>query len=348
MDLAAVVRNQQMSQRAKIFVTRQLPGGAIDVFKAWTDTEIWLEDGPPPREALLQKVADIDGLLCLLTDKIDAELLDRAPRLRVVSQMAVGYDNIDVAACTARKIPVCNTPGVLHETTADLAFALILAVARRIVEADRFTRAGQWKTWSPTLLTGADVYQARLGIVGMGQIGYAVARRAAGFNMQILYAHPRPHEEAESRFGARRLPLDELLHLSDFVTLHVPLRPETRHLIGSRELAQMQPTAYLINTARGPIVDQVALHSALQDGLIAGAGLDVFETEPVPADEPLLKLDNVVTLPHIGSASIRTRALMAIMAAKNLAFALSGGGNIHCVNPEALGEEAQRRVIRPV
>src|SRR5579871_4373215 len=198
-----------MSVRPKVFVTRQLPDG-ITVFNAWTDTEVWPEDGPPPREALLRKVADIDGLLCLLTDKIDAELLDRAPRLRVVSQMAVGYDNIDVAACTARKIPVCNTPGVLHETTADLAFALILAVARRIVEADRFTREGSWRTWSPMLLTGHDVHHATLGIVGMGQIGYAVARRARGFDMPILYTHPRPHEEAERRLGARRVSLEEL------------------------------------------------------------------------------------------------------------------------------------------
>jgi glyoxylate reductase len=321
-----------MSGRPKVFVTRQLPAETLETVRAVAETEVWPEPMPPPRRVMLEKAADIDGLLCLLTDKIDAELLDRAPRLKVVSQMAVGYDNIDVAACTARKIPVGNTPGVLAETTADLAFALILAVARRVVEADEFTREGSWKTWSPMLLTGQDVHHATLGIVGMGQIGYAVARRAWGFDMSILYTHPRPHEEAERTLGARRVPLEELLAQSDFVSLHVPLKPETRHMIGEKQLYLMKPTAYLINTARGPIVDQEALFSFLAQDRIAGAGLDVFESEPVPAGEPLLKLDNVVVLPHIGSASVATRTRMAVLAATNLVAGLEDRPLPHCVN----------------
>jgi lactate dehydrogenase-like 2-hydroxyacid dehydrogenase len=322
-----------MSGKPTAFITRQLPEEAQQIVCAAADVEVWPEDLPPPREILCQKAAQVEGVLCLLTDKIDAALLDRAPRLRVVSQMAVGYDNIDVAACTARNIPVGNTPGVLAETTADLAFALILTVARRIVEADQWTRAGEWKTWSPMLLTGRDVYRSTLGIVGMGNIGYAVARRAAGFDMPILYAHPRPHEEAERQLGARRVSLEELLAQSDFVSLHTPLSATTRHLIGPAQLALMKPTAYLVNAARGPIVDQKALYAALTSGVIAGAGLDVFEVEPVPADEPLLHLSNVVTLPHIGSASIATRTHMAILAAENLVAGLQGRLLLHCVNP---------------
>jgi glyoxylate reductase len=322
-----------IGERPKVFVTRQLPLTAMNLVHAVAEAEVWSEPMPPSRAVMLQNVANADGLLCLLTDKIDAELLDHAPRLKVVSQMAVGYDNIDVAACTVRHIPVGNTPGVLHETTADLAFALILAVARRIVEADAFTREGSWRTWSPLLMTGRDVHHATLGIVGMGQIGYAVARRAWGFDMPILYTHPRPHEEAERVLGARRVPLEELLAQSDFVSLHVPLKPETRHMIGEKQLALMKPTAYLINTARGPIVDQEALFAALAGDQIAGAGLDVFETEPVPNNEPLLSLDNVVVLPHIGSASLTTRTRMAVLAAENLVAGLEGRTLPHCVNP---------------
>jgi glyoxylate reductase len=242
----------------------------------------------------------------------------------VVSNLAVGYDNIDVPACTARGIRVGNTPGVLTETTADLAFALLMATARRIVEAERFLRDGKWKTWSPMLLTGRDVHHATLGIVGMGRIGYEMAKRAHGFDMTVLYADVRPHEAAERDYGARRLPLDELLAQSDFVTIHTPLLPETRGLIGAEALARMKPTAILVNTSRGPVVDQAALYEALKNGVIAGAGLDVFEVEPLPMDSPLLTLENVVLAPHIGSASIATRTRMSVLAAENLVAGLRG------------------------
>ncbi|HLV79988.1 MAG TPA: D-glycerate dehydrogenase [Chthonomonadaceae bacterium] len=315
----------------KVFVTRALPEEALRRVREVADVEVWPEEMPPPRETLLQKVADVDGLLCLLTDKIDAALLDAAPGLRVVSQMAVGYDNIDVAACTARGIPVGNTPGVLTETTADLAFALLLTTARRIVEADAFTRSGKWQTWSPMLLTGQEVHHATLGIVGMGRIGYEMARRGRGFEMPILYAGS-PNPAAERDFGVRRVDLDTLLSLSDFVSLHTALTPHTTHLIGADHLARMKPTGILINTARGPVVDQVALVAALQAGQIAGAGLDVYEVEPLPPDDPLLRLDNVILLPHIGSASIATRTKMAVLAAENLVAGLEGRPLPHPVN----------------
>jgi glyoxylate reductase len=307
-----------------VYVTRVIPEEGLKLVEAAASVEVWPEEGPPPREVLLEKVRDVDGLLCLLTDRIDAELLDRAPRLRVVSNLAVGYDNIDVPACTARGIRVGNTPGVLTETTADLAFALLMATARRIVEAERFLRDGKWKTWSPMLLTGRDVHHATLGIVGMGRIGYEMAKRAHGFDMTVLYADVRPHEAAERDYGARRLPLDELLAQSDFVTIHTPLLPETRGLIGAEALARMKPTAILVNTSRGPVVDQAALYEALKNGVIAGAGLDVFEVEPLPMDSPLLTLENVVLAPHIGSASIATRTRMSVLAAENLVAGLRG------------------------
>jgi glyoxylate reductase len=255
---------------------------------------------------------------------VDAALLDAAPKLRVVSQMAVGYDNIDVAACAARGIAVGNTPGVLTETTADLAFALLLATARHLPAAERYLRAGKWQTWSPMLLTGPDVHHTTLGVVGMGRIGYEMARRAHGFDMRLLYSSPNRSEEAERDFGARRVDLDTLLAESDFVSLHTPLNAATRHLIGAAQLARMKPTAVLINTARGPVVDQAALADALRDRRLAAAGLDVFEAEPLPLDDPLLTLDNVVLLPHIGSASIATRTKMAVLAAENLVAGLEG------------------------
>lgn len=308
----------------KVFVTRQLPEEALQIVRAAADTEVWPGELPPPRATLLEKVADLDGLLCLLTDRIDVELLDRAPKLKVVSQMAVGYDNIDVAACAARGVAVGNTPGVLTETTADLTFALLLATARRIVDADRFTRSGAWKTWSPMLLTGPDAHHATLGIVGMGRIGYEVAKRARGFDMTVLYTDVRRHEAAERDFGARFTDLDTLLSESDFVTVHTPLTPETRHLMGAAQFARMKPTAIFINTSRGPVVDQAALYDALAHGRIAAAGLDVYEVEPLPNDDPLLALDNAVLLPHIGSASVATRTKMALLAAENLVAGLEG------------------------
>lgn len=308
----------------KVYVTRILPEDGMEKIRAFAETEVWPEDGPPPRHVLMEKVRDIDGLVCLLTDRVDDTLLSHATRLRVISQMAVGYDNIDVAACTARGIKVGNTPGVLTETTADLAFALLMATARRLPEGDRAVRSGQWRTWSPLYMAGQDVHHATIGIVGMGRIGYEMARRASGFQMTILYTDQRPNEHAERDFGARRVDLPELLQQSDFVTLHTPLLPETTRLIGARELAMMKRTAILINTSRGPVVDQKALYEALRDGVIAAAGLDVFEVEPLPLDDPLVTLDNVVLLPHIGSASIATRTRMAVIAADNLIAGLKG------------------------
>jgi glyoxylate reductase len=317
--------------RPRVFVTRRLPGGALERLRTVAEVDVWQEDLPPPREALLAGVSEADGLICLLTDRIDAEVLDAAPRLRVISTMAVGYDHIDIAAATARGIPVGNTPGVLTETTADLAWALLLATARRVVEGDRFVREGRWRTWDPNLLLGYDVHGATLGIVGMGAIGQAVARRAAGFGMRVLYTR---RSETDAAIGAR-VTLVDLLRESDFVSLHVPLTDETRHLIGERELRVMKPTAILINTARGPVVDQEALARALREGVIAGAGVDVTEVEPIPPDDPLLSAPNVVILPHIGSASHATRARMADMAVENCIAGLEGRPLPHCVNPEA-------------
>jgi glyoxylate reductase len=271
----------------------------------------------------------------MLTDPVDAAVLDAGKRLRFVAQMAVGYDNVDVAAATERGILVTNTPGVLTETTADLAFALLLAAARRVVEGDRLTRTGGWKTWHPSFLLGQDVHGATLGIVGLGQIGLAVARRARGFDMRILYHDRRQHPQAEAELALEYVDFDRLLRESDFVTLHVPLLAETRHLIGERELALMKPSAVLVNAARGPVVDQRALYAALKERRIAAAGLDVAEVEPVPLDDPLLTLDNVVITPHIGSASVATRAKMAEMAVESVLQALRGGLPSHCVNPEA-------------
>lgn len=308
----------------KAFITRALPDAALDIARTAAEIEVWTGELPPPREELIERAADADGLLCLLTDRIDAELLGRAPRLRVVSQMAVGYDNIDVAACTARGIRVGNTPGVLTETTADLAFALLMAAARRITEAERYLREGNWQTWSPMLLTGPDIHHATLGIVGLGRIGYEVARRARGFDMRILYTNRTPNEAAERDFGAVRVDLDTLLAESDFVSVHTPLTPETRHLFGAAEFAKMKPSAVFVNTARGPVVDQKALYEALRDRRIAAAGIDVFENEPLPMDDPLLSLDNVVLVPHIGSASIASRTRMAVLAAQNLVAGLRG------------------------
>lgn len=316
----------------RAFVTRRLPEEALEIARSAAEVEVWPDELPPPRSMLLEKAAAADGLLCLLTDAIDAALLDRAPKLRVVSQMAVGIDNIDIPACTARGISVGNTPGVLTETTADLAFALLMAAARRITEGERCLRSGLWKTWSPMLLTGPDVHHATLGIVGLGRIGYEVARRAFGFEMRILYTNRTRNEAAERDFGAEFVDLNILLAESDFVSMHTPLTPETRHMIGPAEFTKMKPTAVFVNTARGPIVDQRALYEALRDCRIAAAGIDVFEVEPLPMDDPLLTLNNVVLVPHIGSASIATRTKMAVLAAENLVAGLMGDPLPHPVN----------------
>ncbi len=307
----------------------------MDALAAVEGVEVWPDELPAPREVLLAKVRDAEGILSLLTDRIDSEVMDAAPKLRVISNMAVGYDNIDVAAATSKGIYVGNTPGVLTDTTADLAFALMLAVARRLVEAADYVRQGLWKTWLPNLFLGSDVHHATLGIIGLGRIGYEVARRAKGFDMRIVYFSRSRKLDAERELGVSFAPLDDLLREADFVSLHVPLTDETRHMIGERELALMKPTAILVNTSRGPVVDHKALYNALATGRLGGAGLDVTDPEPIAPDDPLLRLPNVVVLPHIGSASRGTRLKMAMLAVENLKAGLRGEMPPHCVNPEA-------------
>lgn len=289
------------------------------------------------RDELLEGVRGADALLCLLTDTIDDELMAANPQLKVISNYAVGFNNIDIKAATKRGIPVCNTPGVLTDATADLAWTLLMSTARRVVEGDAFVRQGKFKGWGPMLLLGADITGKTLGIVGMGRIGQAVAKRAKGFDMTILYHDVAPVPQAEEAFGAKYVELDELLKESDFVTLHAPLLPSTHHLIGEQQLQLMKKTAILVNTARGPLIDEKALVKALQNRVIAGAGLDVFEEEPQLAPG-LAELDNVVLLPHLGSATVETRSKMAVLAAKNLLAVLDGETPPHCVNPEVLAK----------
>ncbi len=319
----------------RVFVTRELPGDQFAALRSdpQFQLDIWPGDFPPPREDLLDRVRGADGILCLITDRIDNAVLAAAgAQLRVVSQMAVGVDNVDVDACTARGIPVGNTPGVLTETTADIAWALILAAARRVVESAEFVKRGDWKTWGPLLMAGVDVHDRTLGVVGFGQIGQAVARRAQGFGMRTLYWNRTPRPEQAAQLGAQLRSLDQLLAESDFVSLNVALTDDTHHLIDAAALATMQPGAILINTARGPIVDEAALADALRDGRIAGAGLDVTEVEPIDPASPLLTMNNVVVLPHIGSASLATRAKMADIAVANLRAALADQPMPHRVN----------------
>ncbi len=321
----------------RAYVTRRIADQALALIQAHAEVEVWPEaEAAVPREEILAHVRDADGLLSLLTDRIDAEVMEAGPRLRVISNFAVGVDNVDVAAATARRILVCSTPGVLTETTADLTWAVLLAAARRIPEAERYLRDGRWRAWSPQLMLGQDVHGATLGIIGFGRIGQAVARRAQGFAMRVLYHDPERKPELEAALGAQYVDLGTLLRQSDFVCIHTPLTEQTRGLIGRAELAKMKPTAILINTARGPVVDQGALAEALRERRLAGAGLDVFAEEPLPMDDPLLALDNVVLLPHIGSASVATRTRMAMMAAENLIAGMNGERPPYPVNPEVL------------
>ena len=305
----------------KVFVTRALPGGAIDRLTAEHEVEAWPERLPPPRDEILARVREVEGLLALLTDRVDAELMDAAPNLRAISNYAVGVDNIDVEAATARGIPVGNTPGVLTDTTADLAVALMLGIARRLVDGDAYVRRGEWRTWEPDQLLGHDLHAATVGIVGFGRIGQAVARRLEGFESTVLHT---------SRSGG--VAFEELLERSDFVSVHTPLTPETRGLIDAEALQRMKPTAYLVNTARGPVVDTDALAAGLHAGEIAGAALDVTDPEPLPADHPLLDAPNLLVLPHLGSATHATRERMADMAVDNLLAGLRGEHMPHQVN----------------
>jgi glyoxylate reductase len=325
--------------KPRVLVTRIIPDEGLDPVREGCDVDLWEDELPPPRDELLSRVEGVDGLLSLLTDTVDDELLDAAgPQLKVVSNFAVGFDNIDVGACTRRRIPAGNTPGVLTETTADLAFALLMAAARRIPESVDYVRAGQWKTWGPMLLMGVDVHGATLGIVGFGRIGREMARRGRGFGMRILYHDVQAASaEDEAELGAQRVEMDELLGESDFVTLHVNLTDETHHLMDADALAAMKRTAVLVNTSRGPVVDHAALGAALRDGTIFAAGLDVTEPEPLPADHPLVMLPNCVVLPHIASASRTTRGRMAAMAAANLLAGLRGERLPTPINPEVYG-----------
>jgi glyoxylate reductase len=311
---------------------------ALDKIAQATEMEVWPEELPPPYEVLLEKARDAEGLATLLSDRIDAALMDTAPKLKVVSNMAVGYDNISIAEATKRHIVVSNTPGVLNETTADHAFTLLMAAARRVVEAANYTSKGQWKTWGPKILLGQDINNATLGIIGLGRIGVEVAKRGRGFNMKALYYDEiRRSEEEERQFGVEYIPeLAKLLSTADFISVHVPLLPQTHHLIGAAEFALMKPTAIFINTSRGPVVDQRALYEALKSGQIFAAGIDVTEVEPIPPDDPLLTLDNIIITPHIASASFTTRKNMALMVAENLLAGLRGQTPPNCVNPEAL------------
>ena len=322
----------------RVFVTRLMNQEALDTIGQETEMEVWPDELPPPPDVLVNKIGNVEGILTNIMDRVDSDLLGAGPRLRVVSQVAVGVDNIDVPAATARGIPVGNTPGVLSSATADLTFALIMSAARRVVEADRWVRAGNWRlAFHPNHWLGADLVGATLGIVGMGKIGLEVAKRAAGFDMEVLY-HSRTqklHEEWLHKM--EYVDLSTLLRRSDFVSLHVPLTPETRHFIGKVELETMKPTAILINVARGPVVDPAALYTALKEGRIAGAALDVTEPEPIPPDDPLLTLENLVLTPHIGSAGMESRRSMCMLAAKNLLAGLKGERLVHCVNPEVYG-----------
>lgn len=321
--------------KPKVYVTRQLFPEAMEILEHHADVEVFEGvDNSIPRALLLSKVRDVDGLLPLLTDKIDTEVMDAGRELKVISNYAVGYNNIDLEAATERGIYVTNTPGILTDTTADCAFALLMAVARRIPEADHHIRAKRWiHAWGPKMFIGSDVHGKTLGILGLGRIGSAIAKRARGFDMRLVYNDVRRREDLERELGVMYKSRDQVLREADYVSLHVPLTPETHHMIGAKELAMMKENAFLINTSRGPVVDEEDLYEALRDGVIAGAGLDVFEEEPLSHDSPLLGLDNVVLTPHIASGSIETRTRMAVTAASNLVSVLQGREPLNLVNP---------------
>jgi glyoxylate reductase len=322
----------------KVFVSRILPDDGLERIHQIADAEVWQEETPPPYEVLLNKVKGVDGLVCLLTDRIDGNLMDVAgSQLKVISQMAVGFDNVDANAATERGIPVGHTPGVLTDTTADFAFTLMLSAARRVVEGERYVKEGRWKTWGPTLLMGHDIWQATLGIIGFGRIGQGMAKRASGFEMRMLAYDPAADDKVAKELGVELRPMDKLLAESDFVSVHVSLTPETRHLIGEREFKLMKRSCVLVNSARGPVVNPKALYDALKNGGIAYAALDVTEPEPIEMDDPLLTLSNCLIVPHIASSSLATRNKMASMAAANLEAGLKGERLPNCANPQVYG-----------
>lgn len=316
--------NQQNIEKPKVLVTRRLPDVILAEYKKQADVEVWDEETPIPYNIMLEKVRGKEGLVCLLSDKVDQKVIDAGASLKVISTIAVGFDNIDIQEAAAHGIRVGNTPGVLTDATADLAFSLLMAAARRLGEGMDYVRQGKWKTWGLTLLMGQEVYGRTIGIIGMGRIGQAMAKRAKGFNMRILYSGHHRVGQLEEDLKAEFCPLDDLLRESDYISLHANLKDETRGLIGEREFNLMKPTAILINTARGAMVDQDALYHALKDGKIAYAALDVTDPEPMSPDDRLLTLPNIIVVPHIGSATVNTRMTMCRMALQNLAAGLKG------------------------
>lgn len=325
----------------KVFITRKIPQPGLDLLKKEFTIDVNPYDRVLTKEEIIEGIKGKDGLLCLLTDLIDKDVIHAEPNLKMIASYAVGYDNIDIAAATMRGIPVSNTPGVLTETTAELAWALLFSIARRIAEGDVFTREGKFKGWAPLLMLGQDVTKKTLGIIGAGRIGTAFALKSKGFDMKVIYTDEQRNEQLERKLGAKKVPLSELLKESDFVSIHVPLTKATHHLIGEKELKMMKKTAILLNTARGPIIDEAALIKALKEHWIFGAGLDVYEHEPkIP--EGLKKLDNVILQPHTGSGTIETRTKMALMAAENLIEGLKGNIPPNCINKEVFQKKTTK------
>ena len=330
-----------VQRRPRVFVTRRIFPEAQELLSAAAETEVWPDDLPPSPEYLRSKVEDVDGLMTNIMDRVDAELLARGRRLKVVSQLGVGVDNVDLEEATKRGVLVGNTPGVLAKATADIGFALLMSAARRVSESERWLRAGNWQIqYHPMFWLGQEIHGSTLGIIGMGQIGLEMAKRARGFDMNVLYYSRTRKPELEAQYGLRYVGPDALLAESDFVSLHVPLAPETRHYIGERELRQMKSTAILINVARGAVVDPKALYTALKEGWIKAAATDVTDPEPINLDDPLLTLDNLVVTPHIGSASVDSRLATCMLAARNIIAGIEGRRLDACANPqvyEALG-----------
>lgn len=311
--------------KMKVFVTREILPEGIKILKKNFDVDVWTEYAPPSKEIIKERIKDADAVLTMLSDKIDAEIINSAPKLKVISQLAVGFDNIDLKAAKARGIYVTNTPDVLTDASADFSFAQMLAITRRVVEADKYVRAGNWKVaWHPSMMLGGTLRGTTLGIIGAGRIGQAMAKRGKGFDMKILYFSRSAKPDFEKECGAQRVDLDTLLKQSDFVSLHVPLNDQTRGLINAEKLALMKKTAYLISNARGPVIEENALYNALKNHQIAGAALDVFCTEPTPADNPLLELDNIIVAPHISSGNTETRTRMSVMCAEDITAVLLG------------------------
>jgi len=318
----------------RIFICRKIPYAGLEMLRDSCEIDMWENDLPPPRKVILEKAADIEGILTMLTDRIDAEFLDSAPNLKVVSNFAVGFDNLDIDELTRRRIPAGNTPGVLTDTTADFTFTLLLAAARRLPEAEHYVQDKHWDTWGPLLLLGVDLHHTTLGIVGMGRIGHAVARRAKGFEMNIIYHDTKRFPEIEEETGARKVDFQTLLKASDFITIHTGLNESTHDMFGREQFEKMKSSAILINTARGPIINSRDLYLALKNCVIRGAALDVTDPEPIPKDDPLLMLSNCLIVPHIASASLETRTKMALLAAGNILSGLSGEPLPNCINPD--------------